>query len=177
MKILDLLSGASEEMQKTLVENRLKELKNRIETHAAGEVLDKVLEGLLEAMALLFMINKAYRSHIRDFRASYVICSEDGRIDVTAVFKKVSFLFIEMDGMEVRDTAVDDPTVAVTFRDGKAMADFLLSGNTDVIEGMLDNQLSVSGNLNYLFKFIYLLWLIPELLGINDLKELLCTPA
>ncbi len=177
MDIFSRLKDKSEEVQKALVETRLKELKTKIETHAAGEVLDKVLFGLLEAMGLLFLFNKEYRKNIKDFNASYVICSEDGKIDVTAVFKKVPFLLTRIDGMEVMDTAVPDPTTAVTFKDGKAMADFLLSGNTDVIEGLLDNQMSVSGNLNYLFKFIYLIWLIPELLGINDFKRLLSPPA
>jgi len=79
--------------------------------------------------------------------------------------------------MEVKDFIVENPTTTVIFKDGKAMADFLLAGNPDVIEGMLNNQLSVSGNLNYLFKFVYLLWLIPELLGINNFKEMLDTAA
>ncbi|THB75464.1 MAG: hypothetical protein D3926_20045 [Desulfobacteraceae bacterium] len=177
MGLLDTIKDQSEAIQQSLIENRLTELKTQIETHAAGMVLDKVLYGLLEAMGLLFLLNEEYRRNIKDFEASYVIHSEDGEIDVTAIFKKVPFLFKRIDGMDVKDTAISDPTTAVTFKDGKAMADFLLSGNTDVIEGMLDNKLSVSGNLNYLFKFIYLLWLIPELLGINDFKELLSARA
>lgn len=177
MDIFDILKDKSEEVQKSLIENRLEELKTQIETHAAGEVLDKVLYGLLEAMGLLFLFNRDYRKNIKDFNASYVIKSEDGTIDVTAVFKKVPFLLTQIDGLEVKDTAVPNPTTAVTFKNGQVMADFLLSGNTDVIEGMLDNKLSVSGNLNYLFKFIYLLWLIPEMLGLNDLKKLLPATA
>jgi hypothetical protein len=177
--IFDRFNDMSEEVQRSLLEKRLKELKTQIETHAAGKMLDKMLEGLLEAMSLLFWCNKKYRKNIRDFKASYVIRSEDEKIGVTAVFKKIRFplIAIERDGMEVKETAIDNPTTAVTFKDGKVMADFLLSGNTDVIEGMLDNKLSVSGNLNYLFKFIYLIWLIPELLGINDFKTLLSESA
>ncbi|HRF91515.1 MAG TPA: hypothetical protein PLF65_12010, partial [Desulfobacter postgatei] len=93
------------------------------------------------------------------------------------VFKKIPVFFSKKDGMEVKRFVVDNPTTTVTFKDGKAMAEFLLAGNPDVIVGMLNNQLSVSGNLNYLFRFVYLLWLIPEILGINDFKELLGTPA
>ncbi len=171
MEFFNTIRDFSKEKQKALIESRLQELKTQIETNAAGEILDKLLYGLLEAMALLFLLNKEYRKNIKDFTASYVIQSEDGKIDVSAIFKKVPLLLSTLDGMDVKDIAVDNPTTTVTFRDGKAMAEFLLSGNPDVIEGMLDNQLSVSGNLNYLFKFIYLLWLIPELLGINNFKK------
>ena len=176
MNIFDRISAASQSAQKALIEQRLAELKNQIEINAAGEVLDKLLEGLLEAMGLLFWFNEEYRKNIKDFQASYVFRSEDGKIDVSAIFKKVRILSLERDGMDVKSTAIENPTTSVTFKDGKAMAEFLLSGNPDVIEGMLDNKLSVSGNLNYLFKFIYLIWLIPELLGINKFKTLL-SPA
>ncbi|CCK81411.1 MULTISPECIES: hypothetical protein [Desulfobacula] len=173
MNLFDQLEGLSERMQKTLIANNLRTLKNDIENEVAGGALDNLLYLLLKAMSLLFVVNKDYRKNIKDFTASYAICSRDKKIDVSAVFKKVNVLFAQQDGMKAMDSLVENPTTTVTFKDGKAMADFLLSGNTDVIAGMLNNQLSVSGNLNYLFKFIYLLWLIPELLGINDFKELL----
>lgn len=175
MDIFNRLKDKNEKMQQSLIEKRLKELKSQIEAYAAGEVLDKLLYVLLEAMALLFMFNKKYRKNIKNFKASCVIRSEDERIDVTAVFGKIPFLLTKIDGMDVKDTAIPNPTTAVTFKDGKVMAAFLLSGNTDIIEAMLDNKLSVSGNLNYLFKFIYLILQIPELLGINDFKTLLST--
>ena len=177
MDFLKSLEGLSEKLQKTLIQKELKRLKADIEAEVAGEALDKLLYLLLKAMGLLFIVNKEYRKNIKDFTATYVICSEDKKIDVSAIFKKSNGIFSKKDGMAVKDTIVENPTTTVTFRDGKAMAGFLLSGNPDVIAGMLDNQLSVSGNLNYLFKFVYLLWLIPELLGINDFKELLSHQA
>lgn len=173
MGFIDTLKNHPKEIQLTLIKNQLKNLKVDIEATAAGETLDKLLFLLLKAMGLLFLINKDYRKNIKDFTGSYVICSADKKIDVSAIFKKIPVFFAQKDGMEVKDTIVDNATTTVTFKDGKAMASFLLSGNTDVIAGMLNNQLSVSGNLNYLFKFVYLLLLIPELLGINDFKELL----
>lgn len=173
MNFLEKLEGLSEEIQSAMIEKQLKTLKNEIENEITGEALDNLLYLLLKAMGLLFLINKDYRKNIKDFTASYVICSRDKKIDVSVVFKKINVLFTHQDGMEVKNTIVKNPTTTVTFKDGKAMVAFLLSGNTDVIAGMLNNQLSVSGNLNYIFKFVYLLWLIPELLGINDFKELL----
>lgn len=174
MGFLRSLEGYSKKLQKHLIKYRLKRLKKDIENEIAGEVLDKLLFLLLKAMGLLFIVDKEYRKNIKDFRATYVICSEDKRIDVSAVFKKITVPFYNReDGMKVKDSIVENPTTTVIFKDGKAMADFLLSANPDVIAGMLNNQLSVSGNLNYLFKLVYLLWLIPELLGINDFKEVL----
>ncbi|MCP4671025.1 MAG: hypothetical protein GY857_06940 [Desulfobacula sp.] len=173
MDFIQTLEGHTKEIQLSLIKNEIKNLKNDIETEAAGNALDNLLFFVLKAMGLLFMINKDYRQNIKDFTGSYVICSSDKTIDVSAVFKKVPLFFDKQDGMVVKNTIVDNPTTTVLFKDGKAMASFLLSGNPDVIVGMLNNQLSVSGNLNYLFKFIYLLWLIPELLGINDFNELL----
>jgi len=173
MEFLESLAGHSRELQKKLIKNELETLKADIETQVAGEALDKLIFLLLKAMGLLFLVDKEYRKNIKDFTATYVICSRDKQIDVSAIFKKIDLIVKKQDGMEVKDVIVDNPTTTVTFKDGKAMAEFLLSGNPDVIAGMLDNQLSVSGNLNYLFKFVYLLWLIPELLGINDFKELL----
>ncbi len=177
MDFIKTLGDHSKEMQLALIKNQIKCLKTDIETAAAGDVLDKLLFLLLNAMGLLFLINKDYRKNIKDFTGSYVICSSDKKIDVSVIFKKIDVFFTQKDGMEVKDSIVDHATTTVTFKDGKAMGDFLLSGNTDVIAGMLNNQLSVSGNLNYLFKFVYLLWLIPELLGINDFKELLRHPS
>lgn len=177
MDFIQRLGNHAQEMQLSLIEDRLKSLKTDIETNAAGEALDKLLVVLLNAMGLLFLSNKEYRKNIKDFTGSIAIRSEDKKIGVSAVFKKIPVFFTKKDGMEVKDTVVDNPTTTVTFKDGKAMAEFLLAGNPDVIVGMLNNQLSVSGNLNYLFKFVYLLWLIPEILGINEFKELLGTPA
>ncbi|HBT88834.1 hypothetical protein [Desulfobacter sp.] len=177
MDFIQRLGDHAQEIQLSMIEDRLKSLKKDIETNAAGQALDKLLVVLLNAMGLLFLSNKEYRKNIKDFTGSIAICSEDKKIDVSAVFKKIPVFFSKKDGMEVKRFVVDNPTTTVTFKDGKAMAEFLLAGNPDVIVGMLNNQLSVSGNLNYLFRFVYLLWLIPEILGINDFKELLGTPA
>ncbi|MBU2453390.1 MAG: hypothetical protein KJ668_08755, partial [Proteobacteria bacterium] len=143
MDFIKTLEGHSKTIQMSLIEDKLKTLKTQIETQAAGEAMDKLLYLLLQAMSLLFLFNKDYRKNIKDFTGTYVINSQDKKIDVSAIFKKIPVFLTQKDGMEVKDRAVDNPTTTVTFKDGKAMADFLLSGNTDVIAGMLNNQLSV----------------------------------
>lgn len=177
MDFIETLEGFSRRIQKTMIEYELKKIKEKIENEIAGDALDEILYLLLNAMSLLFLLNREYRRNIKDFKASYVICSQDGTIDVSAIFDKSNGIFGEIDRMTVRNDMVDNPTVKITFKNGPSMIKFLLSGDPDVIAGMLDNDLSVSGNLNYLFKFVYLLWLIPELLGIHNLQNLLKKPA
>ncbi len=173
MGFFENLEKRSNEIQLSLIENRIKALTTGIKTEAAGDVLDNLLYLLLNAMSLLFMVNDDYRKNIKDFSGTYVICSKDSMIDVSAKFKRIRVFGMEQDGMKVSDKVIDNATSTVTFKDGKAMADFLLSGNPDVFVGMLNNQLSVSGNLNYLFKFVYLLQLIPDMLGIDEFQKLL----
>lgn len=159
--------------QKEKLAQEFENLKDEILTKAAGKVIDDLLYLLLKAMSILFVIDKEFRENIKEFSGSYVIRSEDNMVDVSAVFKKVRILFSKTDGMEVKDDVIENPTTTVSFKDGKAMAEFMLAGNPDVIAGMLNNQLNVSGNLNYLFKFIYMLRLIPERLGVQDFATML----
>jgi len=55
--------------------------------------------------------------------------------------------------MTVLDTLADPCTVKVTFSDVKALRGFLFSGNQDILNSLLTNDVSVSGNLNYIYKF------------------------
>lgn len=151
---------------------RLQAITTEIENYIAGGALDKVLYLSLKAMSLLFWIDKDFRRNIKDFSARYVIKSRDNSIDVSAIFGKKRILFTRMDAMTVKDSEVKDPISMVIFHDAKSMVKFLLSGDPDVLQGILNNQLSVSGNLNYLFKFVYMLMLIPEMLGITGFKQM-----
>ena len=169
----DIVGFLPKGLQTSFIEKKLEEFKKEIVTEIEGESIDRLLVLLLNAMRLLFIINKKYRSNIKDFSGTYVISSQDGKIDVSVTFKKITIFFRKEDGMVVGDKAIPNPTTSITFKDTKAMVDFLLSGNPDVISGMLNNQVSVSGNLNYLFRFVFLIMEIPELLGINDFKQLL----
>ncbi len=41
----------------------------------------------------------------------------------------------------------------MTFRNPVALRDFLFSKNQDVLQSLLKNEVTVEGNLNYLYKF------------------------
>lgn len=112
--------------------------------------MDDFLELLLKMLSLVFCVDKEYRKNIKDFSAKYVFLSNDGRIAVSAIFKKGK--------MAVKRRAIKDTDVNITikFKDGKALWEFLFSGNPDIIEFVLENKLSYDGNLNYALKFAYL---------------------
>jgi len=170
MKLFDQIDAWLHGFRSGRLTRELQAVKTEMENSIAGGALDKVLYLSLKAMSLLFWIDKDYRRNIKDFSASYVIQSRDGSIHVSAVFGKKRILFTRMDAMTVQDSSVADPISAVIFQDAKSMVKFLLSGDPDVLQGLLNNQLNVSGNLNYLFKFVYMLLLIPEMLGLADFK-------
>ena len=110
-----------------------------------GEVLDEFLEALLEAMRLGFRLAPHYRKNIDGFRGRYVFRSQDGAIAVSVLF--------ENGEMIVRDEAVADTDVTVTFKDGAALFGLLLSKDPDIFALVLDNKLSYEGNLNYILRF------------------------
>jgi hypothetical protein len=110
-----------------------------------GFVTDKFLEALLKGMDLAFWLSKGYRRNIENFEARYVFRSAQERVDATVDFK---------DGdMVVHEDALDDYHVRVTFRDPAALRSFLFSKNQDILDSLLKNEVSVEGNLNYIYKF------------------------
>jgi len=135
-----------------------------------GKAMDKAVELALDAMSLLFVFNKDYQKNLRGFKASYAFKTEDGSVDVSAVFKSPRFLFWHFPSMQVRPTAVPNPTASVEFSSGRKMAEFILSENPDVFLGLLENTLNFSGNINYILKFAYLARHIPSMLKIEPLR-------
>jgi hypothetical protein len=145
--------------------NKLLALRDAIVANMSSDLMDKILEMALNAMCLMFKLLPAYRKKIKGFKGKIAFKSKDEGINVTAVFKRVGIF--RMWGLQVLDTAADDANVTLTFRNGSAMADFLLSGNPDIIAGILDKKLSFSGNVNYLFRFVYIARHLPVELGIQ----------
>lgn len=173
MNIFKWIEDLFQNAKRKKIENELEHVKLAIENAIIDGALDKVLYLALEGMRLLFLVDRNYRRNIKDFKGSYVIKTEDGKTDVSVVFGKKRIIFSKIDVMTVKDSEVENPISKVSFKNGKSMIEFLLSGDPDVLKGMLSNQLSVSGNLNYLFKFVYMLMLIPDILGINGFRKMI----
>ncbi|MDD5571218.1 MAG: hypothetical protein PHD97_08695 [Bacteroidales bacterium] len=110
--------------------------------------MDIFLETLLNLMDLYFALNKKFRRNIENFNATYVFKSRDGVIAASIIFADSK--------MKVSCNAIENASVTVVFKDGKALKDFLFSESPDIIGAILDNEIQYTGNLNYLSKFAYM---------------------
>ena len=104
---------------------------------------------LLKLMDLVFMLNIwNFRENIEGFRGRYVFRSKDDSIVASASFKNGN--------MKVYDKIIDKPDVTITFRDDKALMNYLLSPKPDILGSILRQDVTINGNLNYLYKFAYM---------------------
>jgi ubiquinone biosynthesis protein UbiJ len=113
-----------------------------------SEKAEKFLEVLLKLMGLVFYLDKDFRRNIRDFDGRYLFRSQDRQITVAAVFKD--------NRLKVTEEEIGDTHMTVIFRNAKALMGFLLSPKPDILGSMLRQDISIDGNLNYLYKFAYM---------------------
>ena len=113
-----------------------------------SELAEEFLQTLLSMMALIFTFNRDYRKNIKNFKGRYQFKDVEGGITVAAVFK---------DGyMRVYEGTIPDPHITVTFRNGRALLNFLFSPGQDILGAMLRHDVQTNGNLNYLYRFGFL---------------------
>jgi len=112
------------------------------------EAAETFLEVLLLFMKLKFMFDPSYRRNIENFKGRYQFKSRDNKITV----------LVELDNgkMDIKETLSEDVDVTVIFKDGRSLMNFLLSQNRDVLRGLLNNEINVNGNLNYIYKFAFM---------------------
>lgn len=122
-----------------------------------GKVTDKFLELLLKGMDLFFSINSGYRKNIEGFRGRYLFMTADGAVAASAIF--------EDGNMKVKDDKIDDWDARVTFKNSKALRDFLFSRNQDILDSILKNEVEVDGNFNYIYKFGFMARDIAKRIG------------
>ncbi len=113
-----------------------------------SEFAEEFLQALLRLMALVLCLDNDYRRNIRGFRGRYQFLSSDNAVTVAALF--------DDDALEVREEIIPDPHITVTFKNGKALMNYLLSPKPDVLGSMLRQEVLLDGNLNYLYKFAYM---------------------
>jgi hypothetical protein len=113
-----------------------------------SETAETFLEVLLKLMGLVFFLDRDFRRNIQDFNARYLFCSQDRQITVAAVFKNRR--------LKVREEWIDNTHITVCFRDAKALMGLLLTPKPDILGSMLRQDITLDGNLNYLYKFAYM---------------------
>jgi hypothetical protein len=113
-----------------------------------SDALDAFLELLFRLMSLVLLVDHRFRRNIDNYEVSYLFRSKDDSIVSSIIFH---------DGrMKVRTGAIENPDITVTFKDNKALKEFLFSENPDLIGSITDNEISYVGNLNYLSKLAFM---------------------
>lgn len=128
-----------------------------------GKVTDGFLELLLAGMKLWLTLFYSFRRrNLKGFRATYVFQTKDK----TSVSCSVTF---NKGRMKWKDGAVkeEERDVTVTFADSSSLFNYLLSPDHDILALVLKNEVEVDGNLNLVYKFMYIARHIVRPLGIT----------
>jgi hypothetical protein len=140
----------------------------KLKKELLGTATDKFIELLLMSMDLSFYLIKDddYQNHLkdsegRDFKGRYFFRSadEEETIAASAIFENAN--------MRVGFEAIDDWDVMVTFKNGKALRNFIFSEKQDIFESISENAVEVDGNLNHIFKFGFMVQDLTRRLGIE----------
>ena len=113
-----------------------------------SEKAEGFLEVLLNLMSLVFYLDKDFKKNINNFNARYLFSSKDKKITVAAIFNDKR--------LKVSKEEISDTNITVIFRNGKAIMDFLLSPKPDILGSLLKQDITIDGNLNYIYKFAYM---------------------
>ena len=113
-----------------------------------SEFAEDFLQLLLGLMSIVFLFDHDFRKNIEGFTGRYQFRSKDGCITVAALFGD--------DRLEVREEEIPDPDITILFKDGKALMGYLLTPKPDILGSMLRQEVSLDGNLNYLYKFAFM---------------------
>lgn len=122
----------------------VEELRDKLAKPLVDETAETFLETLLCGMKIKFFISQRYRRNIENFKASYMFMSQDKGVTVNVIFDNGK--------MEVKEQMDDNANVFIKFKSGKALMNFILKGG-DILQGLLNNEVIVLGNWNYMYKF------------------------
>ena len=127
---------------------RAKTLRKRFLNCIESEFAEEFLELLLKLMSLVFFLDKDFKRNIENFNGRYLFKSRDNKITVAAIFRD--------NQMKVYEKNIDRTDVTVNFKDAKALMNYLLSPKPDILGSILRQDVTIDGNLNYLYKFAYI---------------------
>lgn len=113
-----------------------------------SELAEGFMELLLRFMSLVLFLNMDFRRNIKNFRGRYLFRSRDDEITVAAVFRD--------NRLRVYEKAIANTDVTVTFKDAKALMNYILSPKPDILGSILRQDVVIDGNFNYLYKFAYM---------------------
>lgn len=114
----------------------------------SSEFAEDFLQLLLGLMSVVIMVHRDFRKNVQRFNGRYQFKSMDGGIAVAALFGN--------NRLEVREEEIQNQDITVLFKDGKALMGYLLTPKPDILGSMLRQEVSLAGNLNYLYKFAFM---------------------
>lgn len=127
---------------------RAKRLAKKLFSNIESEFAEEFLELLLKGMGLFICINKEFRRNIENFKGRYLFKSKDNQITVSACFTN--------NKMKVKEGVIDTTDIIVNFKNAAALRNFLLSPKPDILNSILNQDITLDGNLNYLYKFAFM---------------------
>ena len=132
------------------------EVKKFLDTLVA-ETAEDILEGLFLLMKTRFLIDPIiigsdYLHNLDNFDARYLFRSKSGDIGKLVEFR---------DGqMQWENSLSQDVKATLEFNDGQALVNYLFNyvvlKDRNFLQSMLNNEIRASGNLNYLYKFLFM---------------------
>ncbi len=123
-----------------------------------GAATDDFLEVLLAGLDVAFALSKGYRRNIKGFTGRYLFRTAGDKVQTSVIFA---------DGDMTRDEgSIDDWDTRVTFKDPAALRRFLFAKDPDILDSLLANDVDVDGNLNYIYKFGFMVRDLGQRLGI-----------
>jgi len=129
-----------------------KRFTRKLKKQLLGVVTDKFITLLLRGMDLFFCLTQDddLRRNLKNFEGRYFFKTADDEETIRA-----SATFSNGD-MHVHEDAIDDWDVMVTFKNGKALRDFIFSEKQDIFGAISESEVEVDGNLNYIYKFAFM---------------------
>ena len=112
-----------------------------------NEAAEDFLALLLKLMSLAYKVDKDFRRNIEGFNGRYQFKSIDNSVTVAAVF--------DGKNLKVKEELIPDPNVSIVFKDGRSLMNYLLA-DRDILKMVLNNEVVLKGNINYILKFGYM---------------------
>ena len=113
-----------------------------------SEAGEEFLELILRLMSLAFKIDADFRRNIEGFTGRYQFRSVDNSVTIAALFTGKD--------LKVKERLIPDADVSVIFKDGRSLMNYLLATDRDILKLVLNNEVVLKGNMNYMMKFGYM---------------------
>lgn len=112
------------------------------------EAAEDFLQLIFNLMRLAFKLDADFRKNIDGFTGKYQFRSVDNSVTVAALFTGKD--------LKIEERLIPDADVSVIFKDSRALMNYLLATDRDILKMVLNNEVVLKGNMNYMMKFGYM---------------------